>query len=170
MPTHASAPAASPAAVPPTAVAPPAVPPTAAACRPASLAGDLRVAVTRIVRRLRLERSSERITDGQYAALATLANRGPMTPTGLAEDQHIQPPPMTRTVNALAEAGLVRRDEHPTDGRQVIVSITDAGLAEVRETRRRRNEWLAKRLAGLEPAEREVLARAAVLLERISSQ
>ena len=144
--------------------------PTAAACRPASLATDLRVVLTRVVRRLRLERSSDAITDGQYAALAALANRGPMTPTALAEDQHVQPPPMTRTVNALVDAGLVRRDEHPTDRRQVLVSITEAGQVEVRETRRRRTEWLAVRLAALEPEEREVLARAAVLLERITSR
>ena len=77
---------------------------------------------------------------------------------------------MTRTINTLAEAGLVRRDEHPTDRRQVLVSVTEAGLAEVRETRRRRTEWLATRLATLEPQEREVLARAAVLLGRIASQ
>lgn len=144
------------------------VPDVAAAdCRPAALAGDLRVALTHTVRRLRLERSSERITDGQYAVLAALANRGPMTPTALAEDQHVQPPPMTRTVNALVEAGLVRRDEHPTDRRQVLVAITDAGLAEVKETRRRRNEWLARRLATLDPAERQVLAQAAVILRTV---
>ena len=142
----------------------------AAACKPAPLAGELRLSLTRAVRRLRLERSSERITDGQYAALAALANRGPMTPTALAEDQHVQPPPMTRTINVLAEAGLVRRDDHPTDRRQVVVTITDAGLAEVKETRRRRNEWLAKRLATLEPAEREVLAQASVILRRLVEQ
>ncbi|WP_199422810.1 MarR family transcriptional regulator [Actinotalea solisilvae] len=136
-------------------------------CRPAALAGDLRVSLTHAVRRLRMERSSERITDGQYAVLAALSNRGPMTPTALAEDQHVQPPPMTRTVNALVEAGLVRRDEHPTDRRQVLVHITEAGQAEVRETRRRRNEWLARRLATLDPAEREVLAQASVILRTV---
>lgn len=155
----------------PIAPAVPVLPPVpAAACKPAPLAGELRLSLTRAVRRLRLERSSERITDGQYAALAALANRGPMTPTALAEDQHVQPPPMTRTINVLAEAGLVRRDDHPTDRRQVVVSITDAGLAEVKETRRRRNEWLAKRLATLEPAEREVLAQASVILRRLVEQ
>ena len=155
----------------PIAPAAPVLPPVpAAACKPAPLAGELRLSLTRAVRRLRLERSSERITDGQYAALAALANRGPMTPTALAEDQHVQPPPMTRTINVLAEAGLVRRDDHPTDRRQVVVSITDAGLAEVKETRRRRNEWLAKRLATLEPAEREVLAQASVILRRLVEQ
>lgn len=141
----------------------------ASACRPAPLAGDLRVAVTRATRRLRFERSSEQITDTQYAALAALANRGPMTTTALAEDQHVQTPPMSRTVAALVEAGLVRRDEDPTDGRQTVLSITDAGMTEVKETRRRRNAWLAKRLAELDPADREVLARAAVLLERIAT-
>lgn len=149
---------------------PPTPAPAAAACRPGSLAGDLRVTLTRAVRRLRLERSDERITDGQYSALAALANRGPMTPSALAELEHVQPPPMTRTVNRLAEHGLVRRDEHPTDGRQVLVSITDAGLAEVRETRRRRNQWLEAQLRTLEPEEREVLARATVILRRIVTE
>ena len=138
-----------------------------ASCRPASLAGDLRVALTHTVRRLRMERSDETITDGQYAVLAALSNRGPMTPSALAEHEHVQPPPMTRTLNTLVAAGLVERGEHPTDGRQVLMSITEAGSAEVRETRRRRNAWLAARLAELDPAEREVLAQAAVLLRRV---
>lgn len=143
---------------------------TAAACRPTALAADLRVAVTHATRRLRLERSSEQISDSQYAALAALANRGPMSPTALAEDQRVQAPPMSRIVGSLVEAGLVRRDEHPTDRRQLVLSITDAGMAEVKETRRRRNEWLAQRLSQLDPADRETLARAAVLLERIATQ
>lgn len=144
-------------------------PTTSASCRPATLASDLRVALMHLVRRLRVERSSERISDVQYAALAALSNRGPMTPSALAEDQHVQPPHMTRVVTTLVDAGLAERATHPTDGRQVLVSITDAGQAEVRETRRRRNEWLAARLAGLEPAEREVLAQATVILRRLTA-
>lgn len=141
---------------------------TAASCRPMALAEDVRVAVTHAVRRIRQERSSEQITDAQYAALAALANRGPMTPTALADDQRVQPPHITRVINALVTAGLARRDEHPTDGRQVVVSITDAGLVEVKETRRRRNEWLAGRLGHLDAADRQVLAHAAVLLRRLT--
>ncbi len=151
-------------------LAPAGTPVPAAACRPPALAADLRVAVTHAMRRLRLERSSDQITDGQYAVLAALANRGPMSPTALAEDQHVQGPPMSRTIGALVEAGLARRDEHPTDGRQVVVSVTPAGLSEVDETRRRRNVWLKSRLAELTPADRETLARAAQLLERIATE
>lgn len=160
----------------PTPTVPPALPAReprpvpAAQCRPAPLATELRVALTRAVRRLRWERSSDRITDGQYSVLAALSNSGPMTPSALAERERVQPPPMTRTVNHLAEAGLVRRDPHPTDGRQVLVSITPAGEAEVRETRRRRTEWLARRLAELTPAERETLAAATTILRRITDQ
>ncbi len=139
------------------------------ACRPAPLAGDLRVALTRATRRLRLERSSDQITDGQYAALAALANRGPMTTTALAEDQHVQPPPMSRTVSHLVDAawsGATSTRTRPAAG---AVSSRTPGITEVKETRRRRNDWLARRLAELDPAEREVLARAAVLLERIAT-
>lgn len=142
---------------------------TSAACRPLALAGDLRVAITHAVRRIRLERSSEQITDGQYAVLAALSTGGPATPSALAEAEHVQPPHMTRVINALVDAGLARREGHPTDRRQVLVSITEAGEVEVRETRRRRNEWLAGRLASLEPHERELLAQAAVLLRRITA-
>ncbi len=135
-----------------------------------ALAGDLRVALMYAVRRIRAERSSSDITDGQYQVLAALANRGPMSPTALAEDQRVQPPHVTRMLNALTGGGLVERGEHPTDKRQVVVSITEAGLAEVKETRRRRNEWLAGRLGRLDAAEREVLAQAVLLLRRITDE
>ena len=141
--------------------------------RPADLtdlADDLRVAVTRAVRRIRQERSSHEITDGQYAVLAALSCRGPMSPSALAEDQHVQPPHMTRLLNALVSAGLAQRAEHPTDRRQVVVSITDAGQVEVHETRRRRNEWLATRLAALTASERDALAETADLLRRLAAQ
>lgn len=148
----------------------PAAAPTPGPATLDDLADDLRVAATRAVRRIRQERSSDEITDGQYSVLAALSCRGPMSPTALAEEQHVQPPHMTRLVNALVTAGLVRRDEHPTDRRQVVVTITEAGAVEVHETRRRRNEWLDARLAAFTPDERAVLAEAAVLLRRLAAQ
>jgi DNA-binding MarR family transcriptional regulator len=142
-------------------------PSTAARCRPAPLAADLRVAVMRSARRIRAEKSSEAISDAQYSVLAVLESRGPMTPRELAASEHVQPPSMTRTVNALEEAGLVSRTAHPDDGRQVLVAITEDGAREVRETRRRRDAWLARRLAELSAPERETLARAAEILLRM---
>lgn len=134
----------------------------------ASLAADLRVALLRSARRIRAERNSETISDGQYSVLARLDCDGVMTPRQLAEADQVQPPSMTRILNALVTAGLVERTGDPDDRRQVLVVITDAGRAEVRETRRRRDAWLAQRLATLTTAhERATLAAAADILRRV---
>lgn len=140
-----------------------------AQCRPASLAAELRVSLMRAVRRLRAEKSDQDLTDPQYAVLAVLDCHGPMCPGELAEHERVQPPSMTRTVTGLAELGLVTRAAHPVDRRQVVVTLTAEGTAVVRETRRRRNAWLARRLAELTPAEREVLAEASEILRRVAA-
>ncbi len=136
--------------------------------RAPALAAELRTAVLRTSRRLRQERSTDDVTPGQYSVLAVLDRQGPCTPRELALHEHVQPPSMTRTVAALADLGLVDRTEHPTDGRQVLVALTPTGLEVVRETRRRRDAWLARRLAELTPAERDTLADAAALLLRVA--
>jgi DNA-binding MarR family transcriptional regulator len=134
-----------------------------------ALASELRLAIGQVSRRIRAERGAAGLTDPQYTVLVWLIKDGPMSPGQLAERERIQPPSMTRTVNALVELGLVAKTEHPTDGRQVVVSLTDAGVAEVQETRRRRDAWLAGRLATLTPDERAMLVDAAELLRRIAS-
>jgi DNA-binding MarR family transcriptional regulator len=72
-------------------------------------------------------------------------------------------------VTCLEEAGHVVRRPHETDGRQVLVSLTDTGRATVLADRRRRDAWLARRLSELTPHERAVLREAAPILERLSS-
>ena len=133
------------------------------------LAGELRIAIGRASRRIRAERGQAGLTDPQFTVLAWLTKEGPLTPGQLAERERIQPPSMTRTVNGLVELGLVAKAEHPTDGRQVVVSLTDAGVAEVDETRRRRDAWLADRLRQMTKDERTLLVDAAELLRRIAA-
>ena len=133
------------------------------------LAGELRIAIGRASRRIRAERGEAGLTDPQFTVLAWLTKEGPLTPGQLAERERIQPPSMTRTVNSLVELGLVGKAEHPTDGRQVVVSLTVAGVAEVDETRRRRDTWLADRLRQMTKDERALLVDAAELLRRIAA-
>ena len=66
---------------------------------------------------------------------------------------------MTRTVNCLEESGDVVRRAHATDGRQVVVELSDQGRARVLADRDRRDEWLARRLRDLTPEERAILPR-----------
>jgi DNA-binding MarR family transcriptional regulator len=134
-----------------------------------AVASALRLAVMRLARRLRGERSDSSLTISQIAALSTLERTGPMTPRELAAAERVQPPSMTRITASLEAAGLVTRTEHPTDGRQVLLAASSEGMALVREDRRRRDAWLAQRLRDLPPEDVEVLRRAAGVLERLAA-
>jgi DNA-binding MarR family transcriptional regulator len=133
-----------------------------------SLAAQLRIALMRAVRRLRAERLDQELSDSHYSVLAYLDRHGGGTPRDLAAFERVQPPSMTRILAGLVERGLVVRADDPADGRRVLVRATDAGLHTVRETRRRRDVWLTRRLAELDPAERDVLTAAADILRRIA--
>lgn len=110
------------------------------------------------------------LSDAQLSVLAQLVNRGPATPGELAGREHVRPSSMTRTVQHLLDAGLVSREPHATDGRQVLVTATAQGSEHIIATRRRRDEWLQRRLAALTPTERATLSEAEEILRRISSQ
>lgn len=138
--------------------------------RCASLSAELRVALLHTSRRLRIERSSDDVTPGQFTVLSVLDRHGPLTPREIAEHEKVRPPSMTRTLAALEALGLVTRTDHPTDGRQVLMSLSEQGRREVAETRRRREAWLTRRLAALDPEELEIMARAAVILNKVVAQ
>lgn len=135
----------------------------------AELASRLRLSVMRLARRMRAERAETSLTLTQLAALATLERRGSLTLGELAAQERVQPPSMTRIAASLHDAGLVTRGPHPTDGRQVLLEVAPAGVALLREDRRRREAWLAVRLADLDDGDdRAVLRRAAQILDRLA--
>ncbi|WP_019814573.1 MarR family winged helix-turn-helix transcriptional regulator [Saccharomonospora saliphila] len=133
-----------------------------------SLASRLRLAVVRLNRRLRAQRASHDLSLTQISALSTLHKCGAMTPGRLAAKEGVQPPSMTRVIAALEEISYVERSPHPTDGRQAIVALTDTGRDYVRATISRREAWLDERLAELSGEEREVLSRAAEIIDRMA--
>lgn len=137
--------------------------------RNAGLASELRTGVMRLRRRLIAERHpANELSIGAMAVLGGLLREGEMTVGALAARERVQPPSMTRTVSCLVDLGYAERVPHPSDGRQVVVRLTDAGRAAVLADRARRDEWLAVRLAELSAEERDVLRRAAPLLQRLA--
>ena len=136
--------------------------------RTAELASTLRVSVMRLGRRLRAERVVTDLSLTQMAALGTLDRHGPLTPRELADHEKVQPPSMTRVLAGLEERGLILRTPHETDGRQHLVSLTAEAHALLKEDRRRRDAWLARRLAELTQEERDVLRAAAPVIERLT--
>ena len=125
------------------------------------LASDLSLALVRLTRHLRGRRTDSRVSLTQLSALSTLSLEGPITPGALAGKERVQPPSMTRVITSLADLGLVERKPHPTDGRQVIVSIAESGLALLADERSAREAWMTERLSTLSDEQLQVL-RAAV--------
>jgi DNA-binding MarR family transcriptional regulator len=137
----------------------------------AGLAAELRVSVMRLRRRLAAERHPDNeLSIPSMAVLGCLfRNGGELTIGELAQHERVQPPSMTRTVNALEADGYVVRRPHDTDGRQVCVRLSDHGREVLLADRARRDAWLARRLTDLTPDERAVLRQAAPILEKIAS-
>ncbi|MFF2273621.1 MarR family winged helix-turn-helix transcriptional regulator [Agromyces sp. NPDC058136] len=151
----------------------PARPSSAASPRRLTLAEqstELRIAIMRLSRRLRQQRSDTEISGSQFSTLGWIHAEGPLTIGRLAELERVTAPSMNRTVNCLVDAGYVTRRTDDDDRRKVLVEVTPAGDATVKETRRRRDAWIAKRYAALSPEDREVLARATTILGRLNDQ
>ena len=104
----------------------------------------------------------------QLAALSTLYKCGPMTPGELAAREGVQPPSMTRVIAALEEFGYASRRPHPTDGRQAIVALTEEGRTFHDAQVSAREAWLDLRLAELDDEERDLLAKAAEIIDRMA--
>ena len=137
----------------------------------AGLAAELRLGVMRLRRRLAGERHPDNeLSLNQMGVLGVLARRGAMTVGELAAAEKVQPPSMTRTVNCLEESGDVRKRPHETDGRQVVVELSEQGRDRVLADRARRDAWLAQRLRELTPEERAVLRQAAPILDRLAQK
>jgi DNA-binding MarR family transcriptional regulator len=132
------------------------------------LARTLRDAITRLNRRLRQARPVGDLTFSQLSALTSLQLAGALTPRELADVERVQPPTMTKIVGKLEERGLVARTPHPTDRRQVILAPTESGRMVYAQFERARNEWLAEALVELGPDERDTLARAAEILQKVA--
>lgn len=137
----------------------------------AGLASELRLAVMRLRRRLASERHPDNpLSINAMSVLGVLERSGDLTLGELAAFERVRAPSMTRTVNWLEDGGYVTRRPHATDGRQVLVALTDQGRATVLADRARRDEWLAQRLRTLTPEERDVLRRAVPILERLTRE
>ena len=119
-----------------------------------------------LVRRLRAE---HRLPLSHGTVLARLERQGPATTSNLAAAERVRPQSMAQTIVDLEEAGFVSRTPDPSDRRQVLIAVTDEGLAALLEDRARREGWLAEAIASeLTPEEQDVIMRAVPLLRRLA--
>ena len=98
---------------------------------------------------------------GDLDVLTNLDRAGPpyqRTPTQLAEAQLVTAGGMTVRLNRLQEAGLVQRRPNPSDGRGVLVRLTDRGQALAADALATVMDVQASSIRELEVADRALLA------------
>jgi DNA-binding MarR family transcriptional regulator len=130
-----------------------------------SLAGDLRVVLGQLVRRLR---SVHGFSLSQAAVLGRLDREDTMSIGELAAAERVRPQSMAQTVADLELEGLIERSPDPADGRRVLVSLTASGISRLDEDRLKREGWIAMAIdAELSEHDRDVLEEAIGLLQRL---
>jgi DNA-binding MarR family transcriptional regulator len=139
-----------------------------ATARALALAGELRALLGKLNRKLREQAPPGEFTSSQMAVLGRLDREGPATVTTLARAEGVRPQSMGATVSILQAAGLVTGAPNPADGRQTILSLTDACREWITAGRAARKDWLFRAIrTKLEPGEQDKLAAAVDLLTRL---
>jgi DNA-binding MarR family transcriptional regulator len=130
------------------------------------LASELRVVLGQLTRRLRAE---HRFSLSQGAVLGRLDREGTSTIGALAAAERVRPQSMAQIICDLESLGLIARSPDPSDGRRVLVELTESGTETLAEDRRKREGWLAGAIAeDLSEDEQDVLRRAVTLLRRLA--
>jgi len=136
--------------------------------RASTLAQDLRALLGKLKRRLRDQAHVGDLTPSQVSVLLRLEKDGPATASNLARAEGMRPQSMGPIIAALESAGLVSGAPDPADGRQTLLSLTDACRTWIEEGRAARQDWLNPHsLARLSPKEQDKLAEAVALLKRL---
>ncbi len=142
---------------------------TAAAAR--DVARQLPPAMVRLRARLRTESepTDRRWTWSQITTLGRVAREGPTTVSALAAAEHVRPQSMAETIAALRRDALITSGPDPSDGRKTLISITAAGQKLIASIPAVREAWLETAIEQhLSPAERQTLAQAAQIMERLA--
>lgn len=132
-----------------------------------SVADRLHSAAVHLLRRLRRQDEAMGLTGPRASALSVMVFGGPVTLGALAQAEQVSAPTVTRLVVGMERDGLVRRERDPKDGRVVWLHATAKGARLLHAGRRRRVAALEADMAALAPPERDTLAAAAEILERV---
>ena len=136
--------------------------------RAQALAQDLRALLSKLKRRLREQANGGELTPLQVSVLLRLEADGAQTAAALARAEGMRPQSIGPAIAGLLEAGLVSGVPDPNDGRQTLLSLTEACREWARKGRAARQDWLARAIQiRLSPQEQEHIAACVDLLKRL---
>ncbi|PCE22812.1 MarR family transcriptional regulator [Paraburkholderia acidicola] len=142
---------------------------TSEASQLAALAGELRISLSKLIRRVREQASAGDFTSSQQSVLLRLERDGPATVSALARAESVRPQSMRITVASLEAMGAISGEPDPEDGRQTLIALTPSLRKTVKASRAAKEDWLVRALqAQLSSQEQEQLAVAVKLLQRLA--
>jgi DNA-binding MarR family transcriptional regulator len=134
-------------------------------------AARLRIAVSRLARRLRPTAAAGALTAAEVDVLVAAERQGPVRLSHLATFAGLHPTMLSRVVAKLEEAGLIRRlPAEAADRRVCRVEATAKGHRLLERVRTERNDILSKKLEGLDSAQLRSLAVALPVLEELAER
>ena len=137
--------------------------------RASALAGELRILISQLRHRLREQTNPGDFTWSQTCVIMRLERDGPATVSALARAEGVRQQSMGATISTLEAAGLVKGSPDSADGRQTILSLTDACREMIQASRAAKEDWLFHAIqTKLSPAEQKQLATNLELLKRIA--
>ncbi|MGA3247963.1 MAG: MarR family transcriptional regulator [Paraburkholderia sp.] len=131
---------------------------------------DLMQAIGLLVRRTRNESYAGELSMTEAVVMSRLANDGPATTAALARAERMKPQSMGTTITSLEGMGIVRRTPHATDGRQMLIELTEKGILLRNKTREAKQMWLSQAIAELDGEERDTLFKAAGIIKRLAGK
>ncbi len=130
---------------------------------------DLRVAIGRLARRIKQLYEEGEVTFSETSVLSRLSREGPTTPGALAAAEHVRPQAIVTTLNGLERRGLIERSPDPSDGRRVVVTMTELGKQVLTDKGWTVTQAFATALeTRFSPAEQSLLRAALPLLDRLA--
>ncbi|MEV0264722.1 MarR family transcriptional regulator [Streptomyces sp. NPDC050617] len=132
-----------------------------------ALAEELRQSVGELVRAVR---GVDTMPPGESAALGYLDRNGPLTTADLAQRRGVTHQSAAKSVKELTSGGFVRAEPHPSDGRKLLLHITDAGRDRLRGERAQRAQAVNAAIHDLfSPEEQRRLRDGVGLLSRLAA-
>jgi DNA-binding MarR family transcriptional regulator len=131
-----------------------------------ALADQLHSTAIRLLRLVRVQDAASGIAPARLSALSVIVFGGPISLQDLARAEQVQPPTMSRIVDALEKQGLARRTANQQDRRAVKIAATKKGIAMLKKGRDRRVKFLAAHLVQLNHNELSHVARALSALQK----
>ncbi|HEY0246732.1 MAG TPA: MarR family transcriptional regulator [Gryllotalpicola sp.] len=143
---------------------------TAADRTRSDVATRIRMTAGSLTRRLRGEASGVTGLTWSQESIVALLSRAPagMSTAELARAEGVRGQTMSAAVAVLEQAGFLRGEPDPSDGRRTVLHVTDTGLAALTEARAVKQKWLEELLQDFTADEIDALVAGMDLLNRIA--